>query len=265
MSRPWRRLSRPRLLLAAVLAVAPTVAIPTVSCAAPEEVQVYRDEVTPLHRFGVELNQSYVPAGPVEDIGPIGQVGLYRLTPELNYGLAKDWEIGALAETTVRGGAFDAHGIKVHTRWIAPRPEGQAWYFGFNAEAGWTDRHLEERPWTVEFRAIAGWEGKRWVLAVNPTLETAADGRGGEPVVFEMQSKIGYRVSERWLLGIESYNAFGPIAQIEPLDGQSQILYATADTEWRGLDLNFGVGKGLTHVSDGWAIKAVIGIPLGAR
>ena len=260
MSRPWRWPPPPRLLLAAVLA-----AVPAAAFAAPEEVQVYRDEVTPLHRFAVEVNQSYVPAGPVEDIGPIGQVGLYRFTPELDYGVAPGWEAGALLETTLRGGAFDAHGLKVHVRWIAPRPEGRAWYLGVNAEAGWTDRHLEERPCTVELRAIAGWEGKRWVLAVNPTLETAADGRGGEPMAFEMQAKLGYRVNEAWLLGVESYNAFGPIARIEPLDRQSQIVYAVADTHWRGLDLNFGVGKGLTHASDGWAIKAVIGVPLGAR
>ena len=260
MSRPWRRLTRPRLLLAAVLAAVPAVALAT-----PEEIEVYRDEVTPFHRFGVEVNQSYVPAGPVENIGPIGQVGLYRFTPELDYGVDRDWEVGVLAETTVRDGAFDGHGIKVHTRWIAPKPEDRPWYVGFNAEVGWTDRHLEEKPWTAELRAIAGWEDKRWVVAVNPTLETALDGRGGEPVAFDLQSKIGYRVSERWLLGVESYNAFGPIAQIEPLNRQSQILYATADTEWRGLDLNVGVGKGLTHASDGWAIKAVIGIPLGAR
>jgi hypothetical protein len=254
----------PRLLLGA-LSAAIAAAVPAASRAAPEEIQVYRDEVTPLRRFGLELNQSYVPAGPVEDIGPIGQVGLYRFTPELNYGVARDWEVGALLQTTVRGGAFDAHGIKAHARWIAPRPGGQAWYVGFNGEVGWSDRHLEERPWTAELRAIAGWEGGRWVLAVNPTLETAADGRGGDPVAFELQSKIGYRVSERWLLGIESYNAFGPIARIEPFDRQSQIVYAVADAEWRGLDLNVGVGKGLTHASDGWAVKAVIGIPLGAR
>jgi hypothetical protein len=260
MPRLRRRLSKPRLLLAAIFAV-----IPTAAFAAPEEIQVYRDEVTPLHRFGAELNQSYVPAGPVADIGPIGQVGLYRFTPELDYGVAKDWEVGALLETTVRAGAFDAHGIKLHTRWIAPRPEGQAWYGGFNAEVGWSDRHVEERPWTVELRGILGWEGKRWVLAVNPTLETAADGRGGQPVAFEMQTKIGYRVSERWLLGVENYNAFGPITQIEPLERESQIIYAVADTEWRGLDLNLGVGKGLTRASDGWAIKMVIGIPLGPR
>ena len=260
MPRLRRWLAQPRLLLAAILA-----AIAAPALAAPEEIQVYRDEVAPLHRFGVELNQSYVAAGPVEDIGPIGQVGLYRFTPELNYGMAKDWEAGVLMETTIRDGAFDAHGIKAHARWISPRREDQAWYFGFNGEVGWSDRHLEERPWTVELRAIAGWEGRRWVLAVNPTVETAADGRGGEPVAFELQSKIGYRVSASWMLGIESYNAFGPIARIEPLNRQSQMVYATADAEWRGLDLNFGVGRGLTHASDGWAIKAVIGIPMGAR
>jgi hypothetical protein len=237
----------------------------TSAWATPEEIQVYRDEITPLHRFGVEVNQSYVAAGTVEDIGPISQVGLYRFTPELNYGVARNWEVGVLLETTVRDGAFDAHGIKAHVRWIAPRPEDRPWYFGFNAEVGATDRHLEERPWTVEVRGIAGWEGKRWVLAVNPTLETALDGHGGEPVAFELQTKIGYRVSEHWLLGAESYNAFGPIAQIEPLEHESQIVYATADTEWRGLDLNLGAGRGFTNRSDGWVVKAVIGIPLGAR
>jgi len=263
MSRPWRRLSRPRLLSAIHVVAAVAAAVPAAALAAPEEIQVYRDEVTPLHRFSVELTQSYGPAGPVEDIGPIGQVGLYRLTPELNWGVAQNWEVGMLALSTFRDGAFDVHGIKAHTRWIAPRSESQAWYVGFNGEVGWTDGHLEERPWTVELRALAGWEGKRWVLAVNPTLETAADGRRGEPVAFEMQSKIGFRVSETWLLGVESYNAFGPVSRVAPFALESQILYATVDTEWRGLDLNFGVGKGLTDASDGWAIKAVIGIPLG--
>jgi hypothetical protein len=265
MSRPWRGLVEPRLLSIVCLLAAPAAALPSAAWAAPEEVQVYRDEVTPLHRFGVEINQSYVPAGPVEDIGPIGQVGLYRLTPELNYGLAKDWEVGALVETTVRDGAFDTHGIKAHTRWVSPRPEGQAWYLGFNLEVGWTDRHLEERPWTAELRGMAGWEGQRWVVAVNPTLETAADARAAEPVTFEMQSKLGYRVNERWLVGLEAYDTLGPVARLSAFGRQSQIVYATADTQWRGLDLNFGVGKGLTDASDGWAVKAVIGIPLGAR
>lgn len=260
MSRLRRRLSPRRLLPAAVLA-----AVPACAFATPEEIQVYRDEVTPLRRFEVEVNQSYVAAGTVEDVGPIAQVGLYRFTPELNFGLAPNWEVGGLLETTARDGAFDAHGIKAHGRWIAPRPVDRPWYFGFNAEVGWTDRHLEERPWTAEVRAIAGWEGKRWVLAVNPTLETAIDAHGGEPVVFELQSKLGYRVTDRWLLGVESYNAFGPIAEIEPLNRESQIVYATADTEWRGLDLNLGVGRGLTNRSDGWVLKAVVGIPLGPR
>ena len=127
------------------------------------------------------MNQSYVVAGPVEDVGPISHVGLYRLTPEIDYGFAPHWEVGGLLETTLRDHAFDAHGIKAHVRWIAPRPEDRPWYLGFNAEVGWTDRHLGEKPWTVELRAIAGWEGARWVFAVNPTLETAADTAANRP------------------------------------------------------------------------------------
>jgi hypothetical protein len=251
--------------LPAACAIALLVAIPSLARAAPEEIQVYRDEVTPLHRFGVEVNQSYVPAGPVEDIGPIAQVGLYRLTPELDYGFAPNWEAGVLAETTVRNGAFDGHGLKAHVRWIAPKAGEQPWYWGANAEIGWTDRHLEERPWTAEVRTIAGYEGKRWVLAVNPTLETAASAEAAEPVQFEMQTKLGFRVDERWIVGLESYNAFGPIAGLGPLSRASQVLYATIDAQLGRVDLNLGVGRGLTSASDRWTVKAVIGIPLGAR
>jgi hypothetical protein len=255
----------PRPLSACAILSALTFAVPSLARAAPEEIQVYRDEVAPVHRFEVEVNQSYVITGAGEAEGAFSPAHLYRFTPELNYGFAPDWEVGALMLSTVRGGAFDVHGLKAHMRWIAPKPEAQPWYWGANAEIGWTDRHLEERAFTVEGRAIAGYEGKRWVFAVNPTLETAADGDGSEPVAFQLQTKAGYRLSERWMVGLESYNAFGPVERFGEFGEHGQTLYATVDAQLGRVDLNLGVGKGLTSASDGWTVKAVIGIPLGAH
>ena len=233
--------------------------------AAPEEIEVYRDEVTPTHAWGLEVNQNYVVSASREDAGEgaFSPVGLYRLTPEIDYGLAPNWEAGALIEATVRDGAFDAHGIKAHVRYIAPRPESSPWYWGFNFETGFTDKHLQERPFTAELRGIAGYEGERWIVAINPTVETSINSRAAEPASFELQATIGYRVTKALILGVESYNEFGPIEAFGPLGRQPQVLFATADYAWRGMDFNFGVGRGLTNASDGWTLKAVIGVPLG--
>ena len=267
MPRPWRRPPPPRLLLAAILAAMPPLVWSSAALAAPEEIEVYRDDVAPLHAFSLEVNQNYVASGSRDDErdGDLSPVHLYRVTPELNYGIAKDWELGALVEGTARGGAFDVHGVEAHIRYIAPRPEESPWYWGFNFETGFTDKHLEERPVTFELRGIAGYEGKRWIVAFNPTFESAANSQAADPVTFELQGKLGYKVTEKLILGVESFNEFGRVQDFGPLGQQPQMLYATADYEWRGLDLNLGVGRGLTSSSDGWTIKTVVSVQLGRK
>ena len=235
--------------------------------AAPEEIEVYRDEVTPTHAWGAEINQNYVASASADEArsGDLSPVHLYRLTPEIDYGVARNWEVGVLAETTVRNREFDVHGLAAHVRYIAPRPQDSPWYWGLNFEAGFTDKHLEERPATFELRGIFGYEGRRWIVAFNPTLATAANSQATDPITFELQGKLGYRATEKLIVGLESYNEFGPVRDFGPVGQQPQMLYAAVDYEWRGLALNFGVGRGLTRASDGWTLKTAISVPLGKR
>jgi len=243
---------------------APALLLGARALAAPEEIEVYRDDVTATGDWGLEVNQNYVVSGPADDerSGALDPVGLYRLTPELDFGVAKDWEAGMLVEAAGQDGDFGLHGAMAHVRYVASSP-GRSWYWGFNFEAGYTDARLADRPYSAELRGIFGYEGRRWIFAVNPTLETAA-GRGGtEPVSFEMQSKLGYRLTDGLLVGLESYNELGPVRGFQPPGRQPQTLYAASDYEWRGLELNLGVGRGLTRTSDGWILKTVISIPFG--
>ena len=246
------RAARP-LAVRLALALAALVAWPGGrALAAPEEIQVYRDDLTPPRGWGLEVNQSYVfsAMADTERTGELDPVRLYRLTPELNHGLDDHWEVGALVEAAGRHGRFGAHGVKLHVRYIAPRPEGSPWYWGVNAETGYTDARLADRPVSAELRGIIGYEGKRWVLALNPTLETAA-GRGGtDPVSFEMQSKFGYRVTDQLLLGLESYDELGPVRGFQPPGGQPHTLYAAADYAWRGAEpAHFPKGTPITALT----------------
>jgi hypothetical protein len=79
-----------------------------------------------------------------------------------------------------------------------------------------------------------------------------------------LQSKAAYRLTERLMIGLESYETFGPVQGFAPAR-QPQSLYVAADYETHGATINLGVGRGLTPASDGWTIKAVIGLPLGRR
>ena len=237
----------------------------TSALAAPEEIEVYRNELNAPGAWSLETNQSYVVSGPDEhEPGELASVGRYRLTPEIAYGLAPHWEAGVLAMATVRDGAFDAHGIKGRIRYIAPHAEAGA-YWGANLEVGWTDHHLQAKPWSAELRGIWGYAGKTWIISFNPTLEMSAGQGAAEPVALEMQAKVGRRFGDKLILGLESYNDFGQVQRFSAFDQESQMLYATADFALKHGDLNLGVGHGLNGVSDGWAVKAVWGLPLGKR
>lgn len=38
------------------------------------------------------------------------------------------------------------------------------------------------------------------------------------------------------------------------------MLYGVVDAEIKGLELNFGVGRGLTPASDRWVLKLIVGV-----
>jgi hypothetical protein len=230
--------------------------------AAPEEIEVYRDGLNARGGLTLEANQSYVFSGDEAPDFPGGQASAhrYRLTPELSYGLTPSLEVGALTVLTVDArGRAGAHGLKARLRYIDPHTD-HGLYWGANLEAGCVDRTQSETPCGAELRGILGYEGRRWVLAVNPILEGGVGGT--EPVSAELDAKLAYRVGETLLLGVESYNGFGPVRGFAPLKDTEHMLYLAADLELKGVELNIGLGHGLGRVSDGWVAKTVVAIPL---
>lgn len=236
------------------------------SQAAPEEIEVYRSDLARTGGSALETNLNYVTSG--DDGRPTyagAESPLHRLraTPELSYGFTPNVELGALAIVTLDARSrLDVDGAKVRVRYIAPRPSGQDWYWGANLEAGYVGRRVEPNPWGAELRAILGVDRGRWVVSVNPTLEGSFAGERREPVSFQVQSKLGYRVSQTLILGAESYNSFGPVARLGSLSTHEQVVYVVADVALHRCDLNLGLGRGLDARSDGWVLKAVIGVPL---
>jgi len=102
--------------------------------AAPEEIQVYLDEMSDPGTFGLDVHNNYVVSGdPIADYtGEQQSVHRYRVTPELAYGVTRYLELGLYLPlaTLDRDVRFHVDGVKVRVKFMAPRPSDQHWFWG---------------------------------------------------------------------------------------------------------------------------------------
>ena len=229
--------------------------------AAPEEIQVYMDDMRDPGQLGVDLHNNYVMSGRrVPDYAgeqPPGNV--YRLTPEFAYGLTRTLELGFYILTSQDAdGALNADGVKARVKYIAPHDAESGLFWGANLEVGKTSRRLSESPWNAELKGIVGYRAGPWTLAVNPNLDWSLGSRAG-PVTGDIDFKLERAIDAKTQIGIESYNELGPVNGFQSLGKKSKILYAVVDREFEGWDLNAGIGRGLNAQADFWTIKLIIG------
>ncbi len=101
------------------------LALPAIAIAAlPDEIQVYTDDLEKPGERGVELHINTTPKGRTEPDYP-GEVvphhGL-RVTPEISFGLARDWDGGVYLPFVRSGdGATFFAGPRFRLKWMPLR------------------------------------------------------------------------------------------------------------------------------------------------
>jgi hypothetical protein len=235
--------------------------------AADEEIQVYMDEIGPPHQLGLDVHLNYVPDGRILPDYPGQQAseGRTRITPEWSYALSPDLELGLYLPlaTIDRDGTVQAGGIKGRIKWIAPRAEGQDWWWGANFELGRVAHDLDINPWNAELKGIVGVRKGPWTLAANLNVDWMVSGPEHTPVDFQLATKVAYHVTDRTSIGVESYNGLGGGRSFGRFSEADQQTYLAVDTSLGRWDLNLGVGYGYGNPEDRLILKAVIGVPIG--
>ncbi|MBS0255030.1 MAG: hypothetical protein JSS36_07450 [Proteobacteria bacterium] len=242
------------------------LALPAPAIAAPEEVQVYMDELGEKGEVGLDVHANYVAEGSRTPDYPGQQLAVHRLrlTPEFSLGLGHGFEAGLyLPLATVGAGEpLRADGIKARLKWLAPHGE-EGFYWGANLELGRVAHRLDENPWNGELKLIGGWRRGKWIAAVNGNIDFVVSGPNPGPVELEIASKLGYKLGRETVLGVESYNGMGPLRDLGHLPQREHTTYLTLDTRLGRWDLNAGIGRGYGTAGDQTVIKFVIGVPLG--
>ena len=250
------------LLTACLLAL--VALTPAAAMAAPEEIQVYLDDLTPPGSFGTDVHNNYVVSGSGMPDYPGGEapLHLYRLTPEFYYGLSDTLELGLYLLTTKQPGRdFMFDGPKARLKFIAPHDGNAGAFWGLNLELGKTSLRVSEQAWGTELKGIWGYRWPRWLLAVNTDVDWDSTRAFGGAPALGLDTKLAYTTDAGWQGGFELYDELGPLRHVGGLADRSQTLYAVVDTELGPkLDLDAGIGRGLTTASDRWIIKFILGI-----
>jgi hypothetical protein len=241
-------------------------AMATPAQAAPEEIQVYMDEMDKPGHFGLDTHINDVPSGELTDDYPGQQQSLHqlRVTPEFSYGITPNLEAGLylpLATMNARG-RIDPGGVKTRLKFIAPRADGQKWWWGANFEIGHVDHRLDINPWNAELKGIIGMRTGKWTLAENANIDFVVSGPEPHSPQVEFDTKLAYAMTKKLSLGLESYNGTGSFAHFGSLGSSDQSIFAVADIDMGHWALNIGVGKGFGTNADHTIVKAILSIPL---
>jgi hypothetical protein len=109
----------------------------------------------------------------------------------------------------------------------------------------------------MEIRPIIGVRNSDYEFIVNPILDIGF-GKYGEQH-FAPAARLARKLDQDLFVGLEYYSDFGQIGRFGKFAEQEHTLFAVTDFKLGVIDVNFGVGYGLTPASDRWVIKTILG------
>ncbi|MFZ2269444.1 MAG: hypothetical protein WAV95_17865 [Azonexus sp.] len=254
----------PDLLAPRLVALAVSLVLAFPVDAAPDEIQVYTEELDDPGQLGMELHLNYVPKGRQAPGYPGEMASQHRLqvTPEFSYGLTRTLEAGLYLPLALGAdGRLYGNGARLRLKFVAPREAGARFFWGVNGEYGYSERRISQSSMGLEIRPMIGYRDEQWLLSFNPILNTDLSGPGDKKVQFEPALKVTHRVTGGTHAGFEYYGEYGPIERLLPESQRTHYLYGVIDAEIKGIDLNFGIGRGLKNAEDQWIVKAILAIP----
>ena len=230
----------------------------------PFEIQVYEGDINDPLQAGLEVHSNFVASGRQDAAFP-GEVvphHTWRTTLEPSFGVLEWWELGAYLQFATAPARSEAHfgGFKLRSKLVVPRRHTGAFTVGLNMELGRGVAALGSDQWDTEFRPILAWEHGRVFAAVNPIFGWALSGDTRAAPDLEPCAKLRVDTGLAFALGLEYYAGLGPISDPLPLAAQEHFVYAAVDLLEGPIELNLGVGHGLTAASDDWTVKAILGV-----
>ncbi len=242
---------------ACALCLAATVIIAS-GARADDEIQVYNGDINEVGKWSVQKHFNYAISGRKEPEFPGGLIPNHTLngTPEFAYGVTPWFEFGFYIPYAVDRDGFHSNAGKIRFLFVTPDAAKRDFFYGINFELGYALPKFSETKWNMEMRPIIGWRFGAYELIFNPIVDVGF-GEAGE-VTFVPAARFARKLGEDLAIGIEYYTDLGPIGHFLPLKEQGHNIYGVVDFKVADVEVNFGIGYGLTQGSDRWMAKMIL-------
>ena len=245
----------------ALLALA-LVVLPLAAHAQTDEIQVYDGVIATPGTANVMLHSNFTPIGRKNPDFPGGIIpdNSVNGTLEWAYGVTPWFEQGLYlpvftAYSKGRGGSLD--GFKIRELFVLPHAQQHTFFYGVNFEFSVNYSYWESRRISSEVRPIVGLHLHKVDLIYNPIVDT--DYRGGfGGLEFVPAERIAYNLNDNWAVAAEEYSDFGPLHQFYNTNDQFHEVWAVMDHHSKFVDIETGVGVGVTAGADKLTFKLML-------
>src|SRR4029077_18885977 len=151
-------------------------ALPVLSFAQTDEIQVYDAAIEEQGVFNLMWHQNFTPSGIKEPAftGAIISDHSYNGVPEFAWEGTPWFEQGLyLAYYSISTGLCSTlDGVKLRELFVRPHADDLPFFYGMNFEFSYNASYWETRHFTSEIRPIIGWHLHPWDIIINPILDT---------------------------------------------------------------------------------------------
>lgn len=235
-------------------------ALPAIALAQTDEIQVYDAAIEEPGVFNLMWHQNFTPDGIKTPAYPGAIISdhSYNGVPEFAYGVTPWFEQGLYLPvySVSRGRGSTLDGLKLRELFVRPHAADHTFFYGMNFEFSYNALYWEPRHFTSEIRPIVGVHLHQWDLILNPILDT--DWTGVKNFDFAPAMRVAYNLSPKWAFAAEQYAEYGPLTQFFAVNEQYHALWAVVDHNSKLVNVETGIGFGLTPGTDKITLKLML-------
>ena len=226
------------------------------------EIQIYDTDTTPAGHLTLELHSNTTSTATGELAKSQMDVHQIHETLEGTYGVRRWLEVGQyFATAKLSNGDYEYSGARTKVHFGIPQTFEWPVQFGGNIELDYMRFAAEENPFTLELRPIAGASYGGFRLVGNFAFVKPFSGpqthRGFQ---FDPSGELVYKLNSWLSPALEYYGDMGPIQPLAKVDEQQHFIVPALNFDFiPQLELNLGVGIGVTRASNGIFLKSIVG------
>ena len=253
-----------RAVVTFVLLVAPAAVF-----AQTDEIQVYDAEIAEPGVFNLMVHTNFTPIGRKNPDFPGGIIPNDSVNGawEWAYGVTNWFEQGLYLPVYTpysdgRGATID--GFKLRELFVRPHAHDHKFFYGVNFEFSVNHKYWESRRFTSEVRPIVGTHLGHVDFIFNPIVDTDYTGGLGN-LEFVPATRLAYNLNDKWAVAVEEYSDFGQLRHFEAIHDQFHEVWAVMDHNNKILNIEAGIGYGVTGGADKLTFKLMLSRDLNSR